>query len=219
MRIPLAFKRACVCFAGSVALLLSGVEALSQAGAAPTSGEPVHILFIGDSLTAGYGVRKEEAFPAIVERKLKAAGRNVKVTNGGISGSVSAEADRRLRWYLKAKPKILFLSLGANDALKGTPPEVIKINLAKAVALAKENDIKVILGGIRIFTNFGAGYAARFEKVYRDLAREHKVALIPFILEGVALDKTLNLPDGKHPNPKGHVRVADNILKILEPML
>ncbi len=208
----------------SVGTGLGGTAVWSQIGTAPAapssgSGAPVHILFIGDSLTAGYGVRKDEAFPALIEKKLKAAGRNVKITNGGVSGSVSAEADRRLRWHLKAKPSILFLSLGANDALKGTPPGVIKSNLEKAILLAKENDIKVILGGVRIFTNFGTRYAADFEKIYADLAREQKVAFVPFILEDVALDKSLNLSDGKHPNPRGHERVAAGVLKVLEPML
>lgn len=198
---------------------LHSLRAASQSGSSPVAAEPIHILFIGDSLTAGYGVRKEEAFPALVEKKLKAAGRNVKVTNGGISGSVTAEADRRLRWYLKAKPKILFLSLGANDALKGTPTPVIKANLAKALELAEQNGIKVVLGGVRIFTNFGAKYAKDFESVYSSLAREHKVTLVPFILEGVALDKALNLSDGKHPNAKGHERVAETILRAMEPLL
>ncbi|MCM2281223.1 MAG: arylesterase [Bdellovibrionaceae bacterium] len=195
----------------------------SQNGASTQSSVPAavstHILFIGDSLTAGYGVRKEEAFPALIEKKLRESGRVVKVTNAGISGSITAEADRRLRWFLKAKPTLLFLSLGANDAFKGTPPAVIKSNLKKAIQLAEENKIPVVLGGVRIFTNFGPKYTAEFEKVYQELAREHRVTFIPFILEGVALNKSLNLPDGKHPNANGHERVAETVLRYMEPLL
>lgn len=215
---------ACTCFFMISIVFFDGSQA-STAGHPATSqvaapqAEMTHILFIGDSLTAGYGVHKNEAFPAVVERRLKQKGYAVKITNGGISGSVTAEADKRLRWFLKTKPRILFLALGANDALKGTPPAVIKANLKKVIVMAQENDIQVVLGGVRIFTNFGAAYATEFEKVYSDLAREHKVVFIPFILEGVALDKSLNLADGKHPNAKGHERVAENVMRVLEPLL
>ncbi len=180
------------------------------------------VVFIGDSLTAGYGVQKEEAFPAVVERKLRQSGHNVTVTNAGISGSVSAEADRRIKWFLrdpKSKPDIIVLELGGNDGLKGTPVAVIKSNLAKAIDLAQNNQVKVVLAGIKIFSNYGASYTRDFENVFTELAREKKVPLVPFVLEGVALDPNLNLPDGKHPNAKGHERVADVVLKTLEPLL
>lgn len=177
------------------------------------------ILFIGDSLTAGYGVKKNEAFPARVEQMLLAKGHKVKVINGGISGSVTAEADRRLKWYLRAKPDILVLALGANDALKGTPPRVIKANLAKVVDLAQANGIRVVLAGIQIFSNYGADYRREFEAVYKELASEKKLVLIPFLLEGVALKKDLNQPDGKHPNAKGHEIIAEHVTRTLEPLL
>jgi acyl-CoA thioesterase-1 len=177
------------------------------------------ILFIGDSIGEGYGVRKEEAFPEQVGTLLKAQGHDVKIINGSLSGSVSAAVDHRLNWYLKAKPDIFVLELGGNDALKGTPVNVIKANLAKAIELAQANKITVVLAGIKVFENYGKVYTEEFEKMYRDLAKEKKVTLIPFILEGVALDKNLNQADGKHPNARGHAIVAKTVVKYVEPLL
>jgi acyl-CoA thioesterase I len=203
-----------------VAVLPGSAAAQASASVkAPKSANEKTILFIGDSLTAGYGVKKEEAFPELVGQLLKAKGHEIKIINGGISGSVSAEADRRLNWFLKAKPDILFLALGANDGLKGTPPSVIKKNLAQAIDLAKKNDVKVLLVGVRIFTNFGQEYTREFERVYQDLAKEKAVPLMPFLLEGVALKKELNLPDGKHPNAEGHKVLAENVARELEKLL
>lgn len=177
------------------------------------------LLFIGDSLTAGYGVKKEESFPERIGVLLQTRGHRVKIINGGISGSVTAEADRRVKWFLRTKPDILFLSLGANDALKGTPPKVIKANLEKAIDLAQSNGIRVVLGGIRIFSNYGADYGREFEAVYKELAAEKKLVFVPFLLDGVALKKDLNQPDGKHPNAKGHEVIAENLTRVLEPLL
>lgn len=177
------------------------------------------ILFIGDSLTAGYGVKKEDSFPEKVGEKLRAKGKEVKVINGGISGSVTAEADRRIKWFLKAKPDVLVLGLGGNDGLKGTPPAVIKKNLSTAIDLAKANNLKVLLLGIRVYTNFGTEYAREFEKVYSELAKEKKVAFYPFLLEGVALKRELNQTDMKHPNAAGHEIIADKLTSELEKLL
>lgn len=182
------------------------------------------IVFIGDSLAAGYGVKKEEAFPERVGVILKERGHDVKIINAGIPGAVTAEADRKVKWYLRVKPDLLVLELGANDGLKGTPPEVIKRNLAQAIDLAQANDVQVVLAGIRVFTNFGSEYSRKFEGIYRELAREKsavrkKVVLIPFLLEGVALKKELNQADGKHPNAEGHAIVAANVARTIEPLL
>lgn len=177
------------------------------------------VVFIGDSLTAGYGVKKEEAFPSRVEKILSQRGYKLRVINGGISGSVSAEADRRVRWFLKSKPQIIFLALGANDALKGTPPDVIKKNLAKAIDEAQANNITVLLAGIRVFANFGSEYNQKLENLYKELSREKKVALLPFLLEGVAMKRDLNLEDGKHPNAEGHAVIADHVADALEKLL
>jgi acyl-CoA thioesterase-1 len=188
-------------------------------GAPPQAAREKVILFIGDSLAAGYGVKKEEAFPEKMAEILRTKGREVKLINGSIPGSVTAEADRRLRWYLKAQPNVLVLELGGNDGLKGTPPAVIKSNLAKAIDLAQANNIKVLLAGMRIYTNIGPDYSREFEAVYRELAREKKVAFIPFILEGVALDRTLNQADMKHPNAKGHEIVGRLLAPEVEKLL
>jgi acyl-CoA thioesterase-1 len=184
-----------------------------------SSASVVRILFIGDSLTAGYGVKREEAFPEKVGELLRSKGYDVQIVNGGISGSVTAEADRRLKWYLKSKPDVLVLALGANDALKGTPPDVIKRNLATAIDLARAQNVKVLLVGMRIFENFGPDYSKKFEAVYRDLAREKKVAFLPFLLEPVALRPELNQSDRKHPNAKGHELIARHVAEKLEAVL
>lgn len=177
------------------------------------------IVFIGDSLTAGYGVRKDQAYPARVEDLLRKKGHAVKVINGGISGSVTAEANRRVKWYSKAKPDIVVIALGANDALKGTPVDVIKKNLSEAIDAAKSENSKVLLAGMNIFSNFGDEYGKSFAKLYRDLAQEKKVSFMPFLLEGVALEPKLNLQDGKHPNEKGHEVIAKNVGLELEKLL
>jgi acyl-CoA thioesterase-1 len=140
------------------------------------------IVFIGDSLTQGYGVRAEEAYPELVGKQLRERGYAVKIINGGISGSVTAEADRRLRWYLKAKPQIVVIALGANDGMKGTPPDVIEKNLVKVIELAKQNHIEVVLAGLKMFTNLGESYLRKYESIFPRLARNMKVELIPFFI-------------------------------------
>lgn len=177
------------------------------------------ILFLGDSLTEGYGVKREQAYPELVGRILNESKHPVKIINGSISGSVTADADRRLKWFLKMKPDVLVLALGSNDALKGTAPEIIEKNLSAVIDLAKENKVRVLLCGVQVFTNFGADYNRQLEKVYRDLAKTKKVELMPFLLEGVALDKDLNQSDGKHPNAKGHEVIAAHVAKRLEKLL
>ncbi len=185
------------------------------------------VLFIGDSLTEGYGVRKEDAYPELVvkylgpknQQKNQQKKRSLRIVNGGISASVSADADRRLRWFLKQKPDILVLALGANDALKGTPAMVIKKNLAAVIDLANENKVRVLLCGIKVFSNLGEDYNRSIDRMYSDLAREKKVAFYPFLLEGVALDKNLNQADGKHPNAKGHDVIARRVARELEKLL
>ena len=177
------------------------------------------IVFIGDSITDGYGVKKEEAYPEKIGEILNAAGKPVKIVNGGISGSVTFGADQRVRWFLKTKPEILVLALGANDALKGTPVAVIKKNLSLAIDEAQKNHVKVLLVGMQIFQNFGAVYTKEYAKLYSDLAKEKKTAYMPFLLEGVALDKTLMQSDAKHPNAKGQEIIAKNMSHDLEKLL
>lgn len=199
--------------------VFASVTLLCVNGAGEPSREETVVVFIGDSLTQGYGVRADEAFPDKVGEILRKGGHKVKVINGGISGSVAAEADRRVRWYLKARPKILVLALGANDGMKGTPPAVIENNLRKAIDLAKKNQIKVVLAGMKMLSNLGPKYVREFEAVYPRLAKSEGIELMPFLLKDVALSKALNQTDMRHPNPQGHAIIAGHVATILEKML
>lgn len=177
------------------------------------------IVFIGDSLTEGYGVKQDQAFPAVAQAKLKSDGRDVHVINGGIGGSVSADADRRVTWFLKSKPSILVFELGGNDALKGTPVDVIEKNLDKALTAADGAGLKTLVLGMKVFTNFGPDYARSFEQMYSRLAKKHHAQLMPFLLEGVALNKSLMQADRIHPNAEGHAVVGKNVAAALEKLL
>lgn len=191
--------------------------------AAPlAAGEGVKVLLLGDSLTEGYGVAEDATYAASLERAMEAMGRaDVVFRNAGIGGSTSASGLARLRWHLREKPppSVLVLALGANDGLRGADPAKIKRNLRAVIKLARENRMKVLLAGMKVPPNYGREYAAGFEAVYKELAREEKVPLIPFLLEGVAADPDLNLPDGIHPNEKGYRIVARTVLKYLLPLL
>lgn len=178
------------------------------------------ILILGDSLTEGYGVEKEDAFPAQLQKILEDSGKNnVKVKAAGSSGSTSASALKRLKWHLRKKPDYLILALGGNDGLRGLKPEVTKENLSKAVKLAKSKKVKVFIAGMKIPLNYGDDYRTRFEKTFTDLAKEEKVSLIPFLLEGVGGKKELNLADGIHPNEKGHKIIAKTVYKNIKDSL
>ena len=200
-------------FLGVWCLLLAGVS--SGVAQAKTT-----IVFLGDSLTEGYGLEKTEAFPFLFQQALKAKGyKDIKVINAGISGSTSASAPSRLKWYLRIKPTILVLALGANDGLRGVNPQAMKKNLATTIQLALDRNIQVVLAGMKIPRNYGSQYTREFESVYPELAEEFKIPLIPFLLDGVATHPEMNLPDGIHPNSKGHQIIAKRILEKLLPLL
>ncbi|MFP5387337.1 MAG: arylesterase [Bacteriovoracia bacterium] len=177
------------------------------------------ILFLGDSLTEGYQLSKEEAFPALIEKELKKTRKDIKVINGGVSGATSASGLKRMDWYLKARPDVMVLALGANDGLRGLKVDQTEKNLASVIEKAQERGIKVILAGMKMPTNMGEPYRTHFEKIYPKLAKKYSLRLIPFILEGVGGNPKLNLPDGIHPNPKGHEVMARTVLKVLEQEL
>jgi acyl-CoA thioesterase-1 len=177
------------------------------------------ILFLGDSLTEGYQLSKEEAFPAIIERTLKTKHKDIKVLNGGVSGATSASGMKRLNWYQKAKPEIMVLALGANDGLRGIKPAVTEKNLSEIIEKAQKLDMTVILAGMKMPTNMGEPYLTQFENIFPKLAKKYQVKLIPFLLEGVGGVPKLNLPDGIHPNPEGHEVMAKTVLKVLETEL
>ena len=200
--------------AGVVAALL-----FAFAGAARGAESERLIVCLGDSLTEGYGLAPERAFPSLVERMLRDRGHSVRVTNAGISGSTSASAVSRLRWQLRSRPEIVVIALGGNDGLRGVDVAATRANLSAAIELAKENGARVLLAGMKLPPNDGRDYTASFEAIFPALARQHGVALLPFLLEGVAADPALNLPDGIHPNERGAEIVARNVFTALLPML
>lgn len=177
------------------------------------------ILFLGDSLTEGYQLAKEEAYPSLIEKVLSKKHPNIKVINGGVSGATSASGLKRLDWYLKARPEIMVLALGANDGLRGLKTNDTEKNLSLTIEKAQSRDIKVILAGMKMPPNYGEKYRKEFESVFARVAHKYKVKSIPFLLEGVGGVPELNLPDGIHPNKKGHEVMAKNILKVLEKEL
>ncbi len=177
------------------------------------------IVFIGDSLTEGYGIPQEKSFPSIISSKFKNKKIKVKITNAGSSGSTSASAPGRVKWILKSNPNIVFIALGGNDGLRGINLQATENNLQQAITLALNRKIKVILAGVRIPTNYGPKYRKQFENIYISLAKKNNVTFIPYILKGVAGIKSLNLPDQIHPNEKGHQVIADNIFPIIEKLL
>lgn len=175
------------------------------------------ILVIGDSLTEGYGLEPDEAFPAQLEKLLKENGKtSFKVVNGGISGSTTASGVQRVKWFAKLKPKLLVLTLGANDGLRGLAIKDSKKNLELTILKAREMGMKVLLAKMMMPLNYGKTYRKDFEGMYDQLARELKVPLLPFLLEGVGGNPKLNLPDGMHPNAEGQKIIAKNLLKALE---
>jgi acyl-CoA thioesterase-1 len=190
----------------------------SLASAAP---QPRGILFLGDSITAGYGLDPSEAFPALIQEKIDAKRWHFKVINAGQSGDTSAGGLSRMDWLLRNRVDVLVLELGANDGLRGLPAETTKKNLQAIIDRTKQKypQAKIILAGMKVPPNMGRDYAKRFEAIFTELAKKNKTALIPFVLQGVGGVRELNLPDGMHPTAKGHEIVAANVWKVLEPVL
>ncbi|ATH07587.1 arylesterase [Halobacteriovorax marinus] len=171
------------------------------------------VLFIGDSLTEGYGVAKESAYPMILKSLLKEKHKkDIEVINGSVSGSTTASGLSRLKWFLRSKPEVLVLALGANDGLRGIKLDSSKENLKAIIKLAKDKNMKVILAGMYMPPNYGPDYTKKFRNMFTTLKEEMKIDLIPFLLDGVAAKKELNLSDGIHPNELGHKKMAENLL-------
>ena len=187
--------------------------------ALPVAAAELTVVCLGDSLTEGYGVDPEDAYPSVLERRLRGEGLDVRVVNAGISGSTSASGLSRLRWQLRAEPDLLILALGANDGLRGIDPTSTRRNLAAILKLARDQELAVVLAGMRLPPNYGPEHVRAFEAVFPSLAEEFDVPLVPFLLEGVAARPELNLADGIHPTAKGYVRVAENVLLVLRPLL
>lgn len=182
--------------------------------------EPVEIVALGDSLTAGYGVEKESAWPTLLEGKLNKKKKNVRILNAGVSGSTTASGKSRLNWFLKkSNPKVLIVALGANDGLRGLKLEQSEKNLDEIIQIAKKNKIKILLTSMRLPPNYGKEYTQKFENMYSALRKKHDLPKMPFLLKDVGGVKELNIEDGIHPNEKGHEKIASNMLEHVEALL
>jgi acyl-CoA thioesterase-1 len=179
------------------------------------------ILFLGNSLTAGYGLDREQAFPALIQEKIDSLEWNYEAVNAGQSGDTTAGGLRRLDWLLSRKVHVLVLELGANDGLRGVPLKVTRQNLQAIIDRTKERypDVNVVLAGMRLPPNLGEEYISRFRAIFPELAKKNGALLIPFLLEGVGGVEELNLPDGIHPDADGHKIVAENVWKVMQPIL
>jgi len=188
------------------------------AGRASGAARP-RVVALGDSLTAGLGLSLSEAYPALLQHRIDQEGRGYEMVNAGVSGDTSAGALRRLDWVLEGDVRVLIVALGGNDGLRAVPVAELRRNLSAIIERAKARKIAVILAGMEAPPNFGPAYTAAFRGVYRDLAREHDVSLVPFLLQGVAGVASLNQRDGIHPTADGARVVADNVWAVLGPML
>ncbi len=179
------------------------------------------ILFLGNSLSAGLGVAPEQAFPALIQQKIDSLGWQFQVINAGLSGETTAGGMRRLNWLLKRKIDVLVLELGANDGLRGHSPKLTEENLQEIIKRTKKKfpDVRIIIAGMEALPNMGDVFVKEFRAIFPRLAQKNDAALIPFLLENVAGKPELNQGDGVHPNAAGHKIVAENVWKILKPVL
>ncbi len=177
------------------------------------------VLFLGDSLTAGLGLEESQSYPALIQRRIDAAGLPHRVVNAGVSGDTSRGGLARMDWLLKQHPEVIFVALGANDGLRGQNPEETRANLAAIIEKARATEATVVLAGMQLPTNLGPDYTARFAAIFPELARTYDLPLLPFLLEGVAMQRSLNQPDAIHPNVEGAKIVADNVWGVLEKVL
>jgi acyl-CoA thioesterase-1 len=195
-----------------------GGTAASAAAAEPDARGP-RVVFLGDSLTAGFGVDETQAFPALVADALATRRPRVEVVNAGVSGDTSAGGLARLDWVLRQQPDVLVVALGANDGLRGLSVEMTEENLRSIIERSRRAGARPVLAGMRLPPNLGRAYVGEFEAVYPRIAADLEVPLVPFLLEGVAAVPELNLPDGIHPNADGHRRVARTVLPLIERVL
>lgn len=179
------------------------------------------ILFFGDSITAGYGLDKDEAFPAIIQQKIDSLNWNFDTVNAGLSGETSAGGLRRVDWILQQDFDIFVLELGGNDGLRGIDLESTKNNLQAIIDKVKQKkpEAEILLAGMQVPPNLGPDYTEEFRKMYPELAKKNDVTLIPFLLKGVGGDPELNQADGIHPTARGHEILAENVWKELKPIL
>ena len=175
------------------------------------------ILFLGDSLTEGLGVSKEDAFPKLVETLIQTElKKDITVINGGVSGSTTSDGLARLKWYLKKKPYLVLLALGANDGLRGLDLKESQKNLEEIIKYAQESNAKVLLAGMLMPPNYGPEYSERFKKMYQQIKIKYKLKSMPFLLDGIAGKKEFNQRDGIHPNVEGHKYIAKKVFEFIK---
>lgn len=192
----------------------ASVAGVARAGA-------TKVLFVGTSLTAGYGLTPELAYPSVVARLAESDGVPIAVTNAGLSGETSAGALRRMEWVLRGPADVIVIETGANDALRGLDPDSTRANLERIIGRIREAQprAEIVLVQMEAPPNYGVGYVRRFRAMYADVAREEGVVLAPFLLDGVAGLPQLNQADGIHPNRRGAELVAANVWKALKPVV
>lgn len=169
------------------------------------------IVAVGDSLTAGYGLDESASYPALLEKKLQAAGYDYRVINGGVSGETSSGTLSRMEWIMTLEPDIVLLETGANDGLRGVDPQVAEKNIREILKILKDRDVAVLLFGMKMVWNLGPAYVSTFNGIYPKLAREFDVVYLPFFLEGVAMNNELTQGDGIHPNALGYIKITENV--------
>jgi len=196
---------------------------LGLALAPARAGETRTVVFLGDSITAGYGLENPaaEAYPALIQKKIDDAGLAWRVVNAGLSGETTAGGLRRLDWILRQRVHIFVIELGGNDGLRGLAPETTRTNLQTLIERirARYPDVVVVLAGMQLPTNMGPEYIRQFAAMYPELAEKNRAVLIPFLLDGVGGVPSLNLPDGIHPTAEGHRIVAETVWRVLQPLL
>lgn len=212
-------------------LLLLLCAGVSCGGEAPEATEPAapverapepprpRIVALGDSLTAGLGLQPDEAYPTVLEARIRQRGYPFEVVNAGVSGDTSAGGVRRVDWALDGDVRILILALGANDGLRGLPVDEMTRNLQEIIDRAQRRNVKVLLVGMEAPPNYGERYTREYRQAFQDLAKRNHLEFVPFLLAGVAGVSDLNQRDGIHPTSRGARMLADNLLPVLEKML
>jgi acyl-CoA thioesterase-1 len=203
-------------------LLMATAGALFSASAQNANGGKMRIVILGDSITAGYGLDPQESYPALLQKKIDAAGLPYTVSNAGVSGDTTAGGLRRVAWALGQQgADVLVVALGGNDGLRGISPEQTEANLNGIIdkARAKNPDMKIVVAAMQMPDNMGAEFTGKFKEVFPKVAKEKDARLVPFLLEGVGGVEELNQADRIHPTGEGQKKVAENVWKVLEPAL
>lgn len=200
-------------------LLICFNQAVAEAGSSEEADTRPRIVAFGDSLTAGFGLSSEDAYPAQLQRRLDELNHHYRVINAGVSGDTTAGGLRRVTWVLAGKPKVVILELGANDGLRGLSLEETKSNLGRIIQQLQQAGVTVILAGMKLPPNYGQDYTQGFEAIYPALAKQYGLSMIPFFLEGVAASSALNQADGIHPTKAGYKIIVEQVLTILGPVI